>query len=271
MLQTIVLILIFFFGTFASSHAQVQPPDLSQWRQIKGEHFVVFVLSRRDESAGRDVLRSAEDDYDKIARQIGYARYGNFWTWEERVKIIIFPDQLTFSVTTNQPAWSRGYAVRDSRLFESRAIVTFKQEEGFTDSVLPHEIGHLILRDFIGFERSIPLWFDEGVAQLQEAPNADAELGMAMIVKNKEYVPFELLSQIDIRRETNSRKVAIFYAQSRFILEFLIKTYGQEAFQRLCHELKEGKSFEEALKSAYASSIDSMKSLEIKWLNHMSG
>jgi hypothetical protein len=270
MLQKIVLTFIFFLGTL-SVHAQGQGPDLSEWRQIKGEHFVVYVLIKEDEAAGRDVLRAAEDYYDKIARQIGYARYGNFWTWEERVKIIIFPDQVSFSVTTDQPVWSKGYAVRDSRLFESRAIVTFRQEEGFLNSVLPHEIGHLILRDFIGFDRSIPLWFDEGVAQLQEAPNADAEAGMAMIVKNREYVPFELLGRIDIRLEKDSRKVAIFYAQSRFVLEFLIKTYGQEAFQRLCHALKEGKGFSEALKNAYAPSLDSMQSLEAKWVQHMGG
>jgi hypothetical protein len=266
MRQVIVLIVIFLA---TAAQAQVHSPDLSQWHQIKGDHFVVYVVSREEEPTGRDILRVAEDDYDKVARQIGYARYSNFWTWEDRVKIIVFPDQLSFTTTTNQPVWAKAYAVRDSRLFESRAIVTFKQEEGFLSNVLPHEIGHLILRDFIGFDRPIPLWFDEGVAQLQEEPDEAAERGMAFVVKNNEAVPFDLLGRIDIRRENDSRKVAIFYAQSRMVLEFLIKNYGQEAFERLCREMKNGLVFDEALKAAYMPSIDTMKTLETKWVSAM--
>jgi hypothetical protein len=248
------------------AHAQYQPPDLSQWHQTKGDHFVVYVQNRDDESTARDVLRAAEEDYDKVTRQIGYARYGNFWTWEERVKIIIFPTQLSFSMTTDQPIWSKGYAVRDSRLFASRAIVTFKQEEGFIENVLPHEIGHLILRDFIGFERPIPLWFDEGVAQLQEPPDEEERAGMVLIAKNAETVPFELLESLDIRHEKDSRKVAIFYAQSRMVLEFLIRNYGQAAFERLCREMKNGLAFDDAFKAAYAPSVESFKALESRWL-----
>jgi hypothetical protein len=265
-----LLILIFFLlAGIPSSDAQNQPPVLGPWYEVKGEHFVVLVATKDDDPTAHDVLRAAEEDYDKVARQIGYARYSKFWTWDERVKIIIFPDQLSFTTITGQPAWSRGYAVRDSKLLESRAIITFKQEEGFLTNVLPHEIGHLILRDFMGFDRSIPLWFDEGVAQLQEAPNEQAHQGMAAIARQGEAIPFALLDRIDIRREKEPVKVAIFYAQSRYMLEFLIKNYGQEAFERLCREMKNGQSFETALKAAYAPSIDSLGALEAKWLQDM--
>jgi len=252
------------------ANAQVHGPDLSQWHQIKGDHFVVYVPSHDEESTGRDVLRVAEEDYDKVARQIGYARYGNSWTWEERVKIIVFADQRSYASTTNQPAWSKGYAVRDSKLFESRAIVTFKQEEDFLDSVLPHEISHLILRDFMGLDQPIPIWFDEGVAQLQEVPDDISRRVMTHLARSGETIPLDLLEKIDIRREQDSRKVAIFYVQSRLVLEFLIKNYGQDAFARLCREMKNGASFDDALKAAYAPSIDSIKTLENKWVAYMS-
>jgi hypothetical protein len=94
---------------------------------------------------------------------------------------------------------------------------------------------------------------------------------MGLVVKNGEAVPFALLTTIDIRREKDPRKVAIFYAQSRLVLEFLIRNYGQEAFERLCRGLKEGLAFEDALKGAYGSSIGSMEALETKWINYMSG
>jgi len=269
-MRSVLSAFIIFFAIVSSAMAESLSSELSQWHQIKGDHFVVYVVTNAQDSAGRDVLRAAEDYYDKIARQIGYARYSNFWTWEERVKIIIFPDQESFTIITGQPAWSKGYAVRDSRMFESRAIVTFLQEDGFLSNVLPHEIGHLIFKDFIGFNRPVPLWFEEGIAQLQEAPDEAAQRGMAYVVKNGEAVPFELLGRLDIRQEKDPRKVSVFYAQSRMVLEFLIKNYGQEAFERLCRELKEGRTFEEALRIAYSTSIDSIKTLESKWIGYMS-
>ncbi len=269
-MRRIILLFILLAGCLPEAEAQRLTSDLNQWYQIKGEHFVVYAANREREAIVRDVLRSAEEYYDKIARQIGYARYGNFWTWDERVKIIIFPDQLSFSVTTNQPVWSKGYAMRDSKLFESRVIVTFEQEENFLAGVLPHEIGHLILKDYVGFNRPIPLWFDEGVAQLQEKTDERAQRVLAYLAQKGDHIPFELLNRIDIRQETDGQKVGIFYAQSRLILEFLIKQYGQGAFQRLCHDLKDGRPFEEALKNAYSPSIDSMKTLEQKWVSYMS-
>src|SRR3989338_3309344 len=86
------------------------------WQQIKEKHFVVLYNFKEDARAAELVLRRAEEYYNKNASQIGYSRYSNFWTWDERVKIIIFPDQNTFLQTTGQPAWSKGYSSRDSKL-----------------------------------------------------------------------------------------------------------------------------------------------------------
>jgi hypothetical protein len=215
------------------------------------------------------VLSKAEEYYDKIAYQIGYSRYSDFWTWEDRVKVFIFPDQVSFFSTTGQNLWSKGYAVRDSKLFESRAIVTFKQEDGFIEKLLPHEISHLIVKDFIGFDRPLLVWFDEGLAQQLETSDSAQEQAIVFLAKNNQSIPFEVFQNLDIRRETDELKVAIFYAQSRSVIEFLIKVYGQEAFQRLCINLRDGMGFPEALMSAYPAAIDSMPNLEQKWLGYM--
>lgn len=252
-------------------HAQVPVDysDFSKWQTVKGDHFIVYYYDRNHSATASHVLTKSEEYYDKVAYQVGYARYSDFWTWEDRVKIFIFPDRLSFVYTTGQKYWSKGYAVRDSRLFESRAIVTFYQEESFMDTMLPHEIAHLIMKDFIGFDRPVPLWFDEGVAQQQEMKDPAQEEGIAFLAKSAGHIPFDLLQSLDIRRETDEWKVAVFYAQSRSIVEFLIKIYGQDAFQRLCVNLRDGKDFLGALSSAYAGSIDSMATLEKKWLGYM--
>lgn len=252
-------------------HAQEAPDysDFSKWQTTKGEHFVVYFFNKEHASVASHVLTKSEEYYDKVAYQIGYARYSDFWAWEDRVKIFLFPDRESFVMTTGQKPWSKGYAVRDSKLFESRAIVTYSQEEGFIDNLLPHEIAHLIVKDFIGFERSLPLWFDEGIAQQQEKPDAAETEAMIRLAKSGQFIPFDVFQTADIRQETDEFKVAVFYAQSRSVIEFLIRVYGQEAFQRLCVNLRDGMDFNEALKNAYPAIIDSVLTLGEKWANDM--
>lgn len=253
------------------SFLTVNHSDSSEkWFEVKDKHFMVLYQVAADEEQARIILRKAEDYYNKIADQIGYARYSNFWTWDERVRIVVFPDQATFQQKTGQPEWSTGYASRDSHLFKSRLIVTFKQEGSFIDGVLPHEITHLIFRDMVGFDTYIPIWFEEGMAQLQEREKKDKALPfMRTLIKREIYIPLNQLNQADIRKETDGKKVSLFYAESLSVVEFLLKEYGSHAFRYLCLNLKEGKTMQESLRSAYPSSIESLKQLEDKWLKYM--
>ncbi len=246
------------------------PPAFSDdWREQKGEHFIILYPSSVGTTWARRVLSESEKYYDTIADKIGYARYQNFWTWSNRAKILIYPDQETFTQETGQPAWSRGGAGRDSGLLRSRHIVTYKQEENFLDGVLPHEISHLILRDFIG-KQHIPLWLNEGVAQLQErGKKAVANQIMRNAVQKEEYLLFSTLLTLDIRKEQDTNKVRIFYAQSVSIIDFLIQTYGSSKFGQFCRHLKNGKNLEQALRATYTSSIDSIADLQRQWVGSM--
>ncbi|MDP2654614.1 MAG: hypothetical protein Q8Q08_11380 [Candidatus Omnitrophota bacterium] len=259
---------LFFAVAFAAMGAG--PAAGEDWQELKGDHFVVYFAPASGRETARTVLRRAEEYYKKIGARIGYSRYQDFWTWDERAKIFIFPDQRSFMQATGQPAWSKGYADRDSYLFESRAIVTYFQEDRLVDGLLPHEISHLILRDFIG-EASVPIWFEEGVAQLEEAgKSAEASRTMKLLVPRRQHIPFGLFMAMDVRREKDPRKAQIFYAQSLSVVEFLIKKYGSDTFGRLCRNLRDGRPFPEALAAAYAASLPSLADLEIQWVRRMS-
>ncbi len=240
------------------------------WSEEKGKHFIVQYLDAEDYVWVRKVLRHAEDYYDKLAHQIGYARYQNFWTWDERVKIIIYPDKERFTNETGQPAWAVAGAARDNSSGQLRAIVTFKQEAGFLDGILPHEISHLVLRDFVGFEKTIPLWFNEGVAQLQEKGKKDmAHVIMRNMVRKKEHIPLHTLNTLSIAQEEDSFKVAIFYAESVSVVNYLIKTYGSSKFGQLCSYLRDGNSISQALRKTYSSTVKSLEALEERWTKYM--
>jgi len=241
-----------------------------EWKEVKGKHFIIQYPVSVGTSWARRVLSASERYYDKIASQIGYARYQNFWTWNERVKVLIYPDKATFSQETGQPAWSRGGAGRDAGLTHSRHIVTYKQEEGFLDGVLPHEISHLIIRDFIGSTRAVPLWLDEGLAQLYDgSKRAIARQIMREAVRQGRYLSFTTLLTQDIRTEHDETKVRIFYAQSISVIDFLIQSYGNNKFGQFCRYLKNGKTLEEALRATYTSFINSIADLEKRWVEYM--
>ena len=149
-------------------------------------------------------------------------------------------------------------------------IITFKGQEDFLTSTLPHEISHLILHDFIGPQRVIPLWFDEGVAQLEEErDDHNYATILARLISNGQSLPLSLLQVPNQALQMDSRYASIFYAESLYIVDFLVKTYGKESFVDLCRYLRDGKSFEEALRSAYYPSIDSMDRLQDVWGKYM--
>jgi hypothetical protein len=133
-------------------------------QELKGEHFIIYFTQNK--AFAKKVLRKAEMDYERIASDLGYARYSNFWTWANRVKIYIHPDHASYIKATGQPKWSEGMAD-----YENKEISSYSGSEDFLLSVLPHEIAHLIFRDFVGFEGEVPLWLDEGVAQWEEEVN----------------------------------------------------------------------------------------------------
>lgn len=259
----ILFILTLGFSAWASENA---------WDEVRDAHFVVYYKSEDNNGIARHVLREAERYYDRIADQIGYSRYGGFWTWEDRARIFIYDSKEEFTRVTGLPTWSQAASLRDEALFRSRIIVTFAQEEELIENILPHEICHLIVKDFIGFDKSLPLWFEEGLAQLQESDKKElAERVMKEVSAKNMIIPFSMFSRYDVRKETEAVRVIIFYAQSISVMDFLIKKYGLRRFQQLCSFLKEGKNFDEAFEKAYISLFKSFNEVEDKWYRYING
>ena len=205
-----------------------------------------------------------------IAERLGYERYQNFWTWDQRVPIVYFSSQEEYTKTTGQSGWSKGFSISHLASVNLRMIITFQGQEDFLKTTLPHEIGHLILHDFIGSRRYIPSWLDEGVAQLEEErDDQNHRTILAHLIESGQSIPLLLLESSNPNVQINVRYASIFYAESLYIVDFLVKTYGKEGFINLCRNLRDGKSFEDSLKNAYYPSIDSMKKLQEKWFQYM--
>lgn len=259
--------------------------DKPNWKELKGTHFIVYFTG--EESFARDVLSSAERYYTRIAGELGYARYQDFWTWEKRCKIYVYADHDSFLKSTGGAEWSHGLAE-----YSTKTIYSYAWHEGFLDSLLPHEIAHLIFRDFIGFKGEVPLWLDEGVAQWEEETKRPQMKAMIKKLYNNEgLLLINDMMKLDIGRLKTNEGVHIlaaltkdgspgvvflssdnlvntYYLQSVSMIGFLIEKFGGESFTNFCRELRDGESLEQALKSAYTT-ITTIAEFEKRWKEYL--
>jgi hypothetical protein len=229
----------------------------ASWKEYKADHFIIYYT--KSEDFARRTAASAEGYYKKIADELGYPRYTNFWQWENRVKVYLYPDQAAYVRETGQPEWSHGVAN-----YTTKEIRTYESSEGFLDGLLPHEIAHLVFRDFVGFKGEVPLWLDEGVAQWQEpAKRALAhKVTRWLLANDKDLVLDDLMALRSLEAKT-PEEIHFFYMQAVSVVDFLVKTYGAQSFTEFCRQLRDGKRFSQALTAVYP--VESVFELDQKW------
>jgi hypothetical protein len=231
------------------------------WQEVKSSHFVVYFL--KDQNFAKNVSNNAERYYKTIADDLGYSRRSNFWQWDNRVKIYIYEDRGSFIKLGNYPGWSEGIA--DYRL---KAIFTYSGSGNFTASILPHEIAHLIFRDFVGLEnRAIPMWLDEGVAQWEE-PEKRSQIKRAIksVYAGNDAMPLDQFTAFDITRVKDETLVRNYYIQAMSLVDFMVGEYGSDRFVIFCRNLRDGKTLEDALRFSYPTSMRNIDDLEDKWV-----
>lgn len=237
-----------------------------EWRTIKSEHFLVYYVADKD--FAKSVSGRAEKYYNKIASNLGYSRYDKFWLWENRVKIYIYRSREEFIVGEGIP---RGWATGVAR-YDKKSIASYQRSEGFFDSFLPHELTHLIFRDFVGLNEKIPLWIDEGVAQWQEKFKREQAIEIVRgLIEKRNFIPIDRFMVMDIRKETDKDMARSFYVQSITLVGYLIKKYGGGKFTLFCRQLRDGKGVDEALSFVYVNSICNIEELEEKWVEYYGG
>lgn len=235
------------------------------WKELKSEHFLVYYS--RDHASAGEVSRYAEKYYERIASDLGYSRYDNFWTWDKRARIYLYLDREAFLKATNAQGWSDGLAN-----YNKKEIIGYERNPRFLDMLLPHELTHLIFRDFVGFKGEVPIWLDEGVAQWEEQEaRKTAAASLKRYISMNEIIPLSRLTRMNIAREGSSDVSRKFYVEAITLVGFLIEQYGESRFTLFCRQLRDGGSLDEALSFAYPDSIRDIGELESKWIKYYEG
>ncbi len=250
---------------FSFCYAFLYAADISAtlWQIKKSTHFIVYYREAPGDYIN-EVIDRAEGYYNTITTKLGFTRYEEFWTWYKRAKIYLFKDKEEYLRITSQPEWSGAL----SRTV-AHEIYTYVRQDGFFDTVLPHELGHIIFREFIGYDKRLPLWIDEGVATFCEKKDTLEGTKMTRIISRTVF--FMDINEMGEINRANLMMPEIFYAEAESVTEFLINEYGNDKFAEFClalKNLKKEETWEDAIRSVYK--FNSVQEMNDAWLNHLS-
>jgi hypothetical protein len=132
---------------------------------------------------------------------------------------------------------------------------------------LKHELCHLLLHQNISRE-NLPKWLDEGICQW--ASDGIGELfvnqnlsGLDAAVMSGRIIPFKKLAHYFPRDKAS---LMLAYEQSKSVIGYIERQYGNGAILSLLDHLKNGDSLEEAATNRLGISLDR---LEKQWLDHL--
>ena len=223
--KLIIGLIIFIFLWSASCTLASKPA----WNEEKSEHFIVYYRNAPLKYV-KNIIKQSEKYYDSITEEMGFTRYEGFWTWDSRAKIYLFNDKKGYSKASGRSEWSAAHVD-----VISREIFCYLDMENLLDIILPHELGHIVFREFIGFERKLPLWLDEGVVSFLEKRKRNERLKITKgLVKTRSFMSLEDLER---GRRGFVTMPGIFYAEAASIIEFLVEVYGRDKFLELCKKL----------------------------------
>jgi len=215
------------------------------WKEYKRTHFIIYFKNVPQDFV-ENVEEAAERYYNRITKNLNFMR-SKGWTWDERAEIYIYDNADDYYNSARQARWSHGVASP-----KDKVIRTFPSAHGFFDSTLPHELGHIIFREFIGYRVILPTWFEEGVAMNQERAQrfgADEKVRKAM--ENETFIPLGQLSRTRLTPRSDPELVDLYYAEAASIVNFIINELGKYKFVLFCRKLKDIQNFEKAFAKIY--------------------
>ena len=213
--------------------------NLESFDTVETDHFLIRFDGQRDEIVGRYCAQHLESIYDSVCDDYD-ARL------ERKTIVEVFPTHSQFGVRITGKPWIHtvgactGWVIA---MDSPRAGGDLQGPYNFA-GVLRHEFTHTVT---LAVTRNrIPHWFTEGLAVLQEEASKSygwREL-LAEAVRRDELFTLKSVDWGFMRpRRATDRQLA--YAQSEWMCEYLIETYGYEIINRMLRRFAEAKTQEE--------------------------
>jgi hypothetical protein len=223
---------------------------------LQTREFTIFF----DDSLGQ-IAKDVEKVYPDIKRELVDTLK---WEANFRPEIILVKDKDAFRRMTGSNAII-AFAVPDKNLIvldTSRVYV-----KPFTlESTLKHELCHILLHNNIE-SKNLPRWLDEGVCQWASGGIAEIMLDGGERSLERAAVSDSLISIGNLTRFPNDEKdLLLAYEESKSIVEYIAKEYGEQGVLQLLGYLKQGYSVNDSISKGLSVST---YELENNWITHL--
>lgn len=226
-----------------------------------------FTIRSRNAKLSKLLVSQCENSLARVsAKVLGKEEF------EHNVEVHVWKDSQEFqNHAADAPAWAEGTSTltSDSGKVTRRIDLTQLDRSGkfagvMLDRVLPHELCHIVTREFFG-EVACPLVLSEGLAMLCEwQVDNDRVILAGSALASTQSIPLEslLTHQLDANAEPD-----VFYAESFSFLDFLQSRLSPQQFRDFLEQMRAGCTVSDALQRAlYISHTDTFLAMvENNW------
>ena len=183
--------------------------------------------------------------------------------WE--VDIFLYRDAQAYQQATGRPTWSPGVSTftrADDTV--QVAIHTHQQARLLGQTVIPHELGHLLLARVTDYAPDIPLWLQEGVAVSQEPAFKRDYLLREVAARRSADSAMSLAEVLRATTYPEAEDVDHYYGLCYSLVQYLLSRADFEHLRRFALEAR--RDLPGALKRHYGMTVED---LERAWQEYL--
>lgn len=209
-----------------------------------------FIIQASDTETARQVAISAETARDDLAE---------LWLgetlpkWTHRCSVTVRVGQLGAGGSTT-------YSINKGDIASWNMKVQGSLER-IVDSVIPHEVTHMVLASH--FRRHIPRWADEGASVLSEHLSERCRYTKVMICTNRRISLDNLLSAKEYPADATDR--ILMYSEGYLFVKYLMQIHEDDNHARFMVFVADSyeSNWEESLRKHYG--FESLRAAEVAW------
>lgn len=212
------------------------------WKTLVGQYVTVH-WAQGDDAFGRRALAIGDKAIADVSALLGV-------TETAPIDFYIYPDQATFYDVLGPAVRENvgGVAFPDIRTLLADIAPTAVNDP-WVGIVIPHELTHLVFGTATDNPyHQPPHWLNEGLAvYLSQGYVAGDRSSVAQAAADGSIMP---LTAIEGQFPTTQERFSLAYAESVSAIDYLIRTYGQDALVKLIRSYASGVSDDEAFSAA---------------------
>ncbi|MEM9082513.1 MAG: tetratricopeptide repeat protein [Planctomycetota bacterium] len=233
--------------------------EMSQLKEVETEHFIIRYDPSMDEAIARDMLAHLELMHERLKLILGHEP-------RRKTNIEIAPDLQRFAVRmvglpeSHTIAASSGPVI----MIESPRIGAKHTGEFHWLNVMQHEYVHTVTIDQTN--NRIPTWFTEAIAVENEGALRlwGTWQSLAQALQND-----LLFDQVELNnafaRVDLAQQRSLAYAQSNWMYQYILETYGEEATRQMLRYQADGRTDQESIEKALNTEIDAFHQAFREW------